>query len=125
MKTSQLVVSAYIENAQGEILMQFLNKINKWGLPGGRVKCIESDYIENIKQALIREVKEEVNLDIEIQELIGVGEFDWTDMEYDINLLYRARIIGGELKNNEPEKIREIKFMNNKFLPKIFKIFVS
>jgi len=43
---------------------------NTWSLPGGRVKTGES-----LKQALVREIKEECNIEIEVGNLIDIFEY--------------------------------------------------
>ncbi len=52
-----------------------------WRVPGGKVKARE-----NIEKALKREIKEELNLDIEVKKLLGYGQ--------DVIKLKRGRKIG-------------------------------
>ena len=60
-----------------------------WSIPGGRV-----EHGEYISQALVREVKEETNLDVEVKELLGILEVPG-DTHYVI-LDHVAAVVGGE-----------------------------
>lgn len=60
-----------------------------WSIPGGRV-----EFGEYVADALAREVKEETNLDIEVEELVGIEEVVG-DPHY-IILDYGARIVGNK-----------------------------
>jgi 8-oxo-dGTP pyrophosphatase MutT (NUDIX family) len=51
----------------GRVLLQRRDDNGRWGLPGGGVEPGES-----VRQALIREVREETGLDVEPVRLIGV-----------------------------------------------------
>ena len=64
--------SAVVVERNGKILLGERSKENMkgfWIIPGGGVK-----YGETIKEAAVREIKEETNLDIEIIKLIGYKE---------------------------------------------------
>jgi 8-oxo-dGTP diphosphatase len=62
----------------------------KWVFPGGYV-----DQGERVQDAAIRETKEEVNLDVELKELVGVYSYHRRPV---IIIVYAADVIGGELK---------------------------
>ena len=67
-----------------------------WAIPGGKVQ-----WGETLKQALQREIKEELNIDIEPGRLIKVIEFvpeQENDRFHYIILDFLAAITGGELK---------------------------
>ncbi|MBW2981608.1 NUDIX domain-containing protein [Candidatus Woesearchaeota archaeon] len=64
--------SAVIVEKDCKILLGKRNKKNafgKWVIPGGGVR-----YGETIKEAAVREIKEETNLDIELVKAIGFKE---------------------------------------------------
>lgn len=67
-------VKAVIQNEYGQILLlqrnPKLHSVDNWDLPGG---LVEDD--ENEEQALIREIKEELNIDATIKEKSGVWTF--------------------------------------------------
>jgi len=84
----------------------------RWGLPGGRHEPGES-----IEETAIREAKEETNLDVVLDELIGkymivsaVGA-ELLDVS-----VFTASIVGGELKPNEGE-IADIGWFDPNKLP--------
>ncbi len=62
-----------------------------WSIPGGRVE--KGEYLS---QALVREVKEETNLDIDVKELLGILEVPG-DPHYVI-LDHVAAVTGGEIR---------------------------
>jgi 8-oxo-dGTP pyrophosphatase MutT (NUDIX family) len=84
--------------------------IGFWDIPAG-----SRDGEESFEQTIIREAKEETNLDIEIIEEIGVN----IDAEYKLEChIFLARIIGGELMNVEPHAHFKIEFIDLNNLPK-------
>lgn len=70
-KTPYLTVDGIIEyqhkKEKGIVLIERKDPPHGWALPGGFV-----DYGESVENALIREMKEETNLDISIIKLLGV-----------------------------------------------------
>ena len=69
----------------------------KWSYPIGH---LELD--EDILAATIREVKEETNLDIKLEGLIGVYEQNRNGNNA-VKFVFKASVIGGELKHQESE----------------------
>jgi 8-oxo-dGTP diphosphatase len=64
--------------------------IGLWALPGGFV-----DAEETVEEAAVREVKEETNLDVELEGLLGV--YSYVDPHKSgLVVMYQARLIGGE-----------------------------
>jgi 8-oxo-dGTP diphosphatase len=86
-----------------------------WSRPGGTV-----EFGESIKEAIIREVKEELNVDIE---LFGQIQFfdDLRKKEQKtihwVGAGCFAKIVGGELKNMEPEKHDDVKWFSIENIP--------
>lgn len=61
----------------------------KWVFPGGFV-----DKGERVEAAAVRETKEEVNLDVEIDRLLNVYSYEDSGV---VIVAYAARVVGGEL----------------------------
>ncbi len=69
-----VTVSAYIQNKNGELLIiqraQHDSHPGLWEIPSGGLEWGEDPYL-----GVLREVKEETNLDVEIEELLLVDSF--------------------------------------------------
>jgi len=89
--------------------------VGYWALPGGRM-----DPGETIEQTIVREVKEETGLDVEIVSKIGeyveMGVKDDVEYEY-YPTCFEVKHIGGEIKKQESE-IQEIRLFRLNELPK-------
>ena len=104
---------------EGKVLLQRRTDSDLWGLPGG---CQELG--ENFKDTIIREIKEETNLDVEEKDLelidivSGVSRrnvYPNGDVVINNTVLYCIRRCSGELKWNEESK--EMKFFDLNDLP--------
>ena len=60
-------VSAVIFDRRGRLLLQQRSDGGQWGLPGGSVEIGES-----VREAIVREVREETGLIVTVRRLIGV-----------------------------------------------------
>ena len=78
-------------------------------IPGGGV---EGD--ETLEEACIREVKEEVSLDVTIDKYLGVEEYDQGIVHYyKVNYLGGTPILGGEEKEkNNPDNYYEVELVD-------------
>ena len=111
-----LVVSVILINQNRKVLLQKRPKGKKfsgfWELPGGKVKLYE-----NPEKALIREIKEELNIELKVKDLIN---FSFVNHEYKdfflLMLVYKAQEWS---KNIKPMDGQEIKFYSDKDLKKI------
>ena len=98
-------VGALIFNEQNQLLMclrgpQARNERGKWEIPGGKV-----EFGETLIQALQREIKEEIGVEIEVLELLHVADHLILDeQEHWISPTYICRITAGTPKVIEPEK---------------------
>lgn len=111
--------AAIIVNERGQILLQSRADNNKWGLPGG---CQELG--ERFEDTVIREVKEETNLDIteDNLELIGIvsggsrrNEYPNGDVVINNTALYCVKNYSGEIKWDSESK--DMKFFDIDNLP--------
>ena len=104
----KVVVSAIIKNEEEKVLAVKLAKEivgGVWVPPGGK---LEED--ETARDCLKREVREELGIEIEIVDLVGVSEEEYKD-GYWVFLLYSAKIIKGIPKSQEKKKVLEIKYI--------------
>ena len=112
--------AAIIVNEQGQVLLQSRADRDLWGLPGG---CQELG--ERFKDTVIREIKEETNLDVKENdlELIDIvsgktrrNNYPNGDVVINNTALYCVRKYCGELKWDEESK--EMRFFDLDNLPK-------
>jgi 8-oxo-dGTP diphosphatase len=103
--------TAVVEFPDGRILLikrQTVPFRGYWALPGGRVEARET-----VEQAVVREVKEETGLDVEIVGKIGeYREKGFKDeVEYDYSpVCFLVKPVGGEIRRQESE-VEEIKLV--------------
>lgn len=111
--------AAIIVNEKGQILLQSRADNDRWGLPGG---CQELG--EKFEDTIIREVKEETNLDVteDNLELIAIvsgnsrrNEYPNGDVVINNTALYCVKNYSGELKWDSESK--EMKFFDLDNLP--------
>lgn len=111
--------AAIIVNNEGQILLQKRTDKDTWGLPGG---CQE--LAESFKDTIIREIKEETNLNVEEKdlELIDIvsgqsrrNSYPNGDVVINNTAFYLVKKYTGELKWDEESK--ELKFFNLEDIP--------
>ncbi len=79
-----------------------------WVFPGGGV-----EYGETIEQSLHRELREEVNLEIQVEDLVIVCETIPPDKHrHEINLFFRGKICGGEPRLARDRILTEMGFFS-------------
>jgi 8-oxo-dGTP diphosphatase len=91
---------------QGKILLVRQNHRNFWVFPGG---TLEPD--ESLEECAIREIQEEANLEISIQEMLYVADFI-TPHRHAIDVFFLGQYLSGELKMEETENLDEIGFFS-------------
>jgi len=96
-KAPSLTVDAVITCENDSIILIKRRKSpykDSWALPGGFV-----EYGETVESAVLREVKEETCLEIDLKGIVGVYSDPKRDPRgHTVTICYLAVIIGGELK---------------------------
>lgn len=92
---------------QGEKILVIQQAAGHWGFPKGHVEDGETEV-----ETAIREIKEETNLDVEIDESHRYVEHysPKEGVEKDV-VLFVAKMIGGEIKAQE-EEVQKIKWLS-------------
>jgi ADP-ribose pyrophosphatase YjhB (NUDIX family) len=111
-------VAGVIQNGAGRILLQRRSDNGLWALPGGSVEIGES-----VREAIVREVREETGLSVEVVRLIGVYSDPRTQLVrypdgnvvHYISSLFACRIVAGELRTCE--ETLDLQFFDPAYLP--------
>jgi 8-oxo-dGTP diphosphatase len=106
----------------GTLLMQQRKNAHghgTWSIPGGHM-----EYGETPQQAAIREVKEEMNVDIINPRVLGVtNDFMPAEGKHYITIFIEADYAGGEIRIGEPDSVAAVtwqpadKMPENLFIP--------
>ena len=102
-------VEAIIQNEQHKILVLKRNNApakGEWWFPGGRVQKGET-----LSEALIREVKEETALDIEVGNIVGVYTRLFPE-RHDISIVFLCSLSNGNIRLNREHS--DTKFLSVK-----------
>jgi ADP-ribose pyrophosphatase YjhB (NUDIX family) len=99
-------VTAVVTDPEGRVLLIHRTDNDRWALPGGEV-----ELGENVSQAVIREVREETGLEVEITDFVGIYSdpkhiiaYDDGEVRQQFSLCFRARPIGGALRGSLESK---------------------
>jgi 8-oxo-dGTP pyrophosphatase MutT (NUDIX family) len=87
---------AVLFTPDGKVLL--LSDRDEWDLPGGRIEPGESSY-----DCLVREVKEELNLDVEVGRLVHAHQFEDVSGHYVFVVTYHCSVIGSFTPKLSPE----------------------
>ncbi len=84
---------AIIFDERGQVLLCHRRDRDLWNLPGGGVKSRELPI-----EAVVREVREETGLDVQVERLIGVyGKLDRDELVF----AFTCRVVGGTLSETD------------------------
>ena len=107
----KVVVAVIIAN-DGKVLLSRRNHepgYGLWSFPSGFV-----DEGESVEEAAIRETREETNLDIQLESLLGIYAENGKKL---VLVVYKARIVGGQLAPSE--EVMELEFFDPDKLPQL------
>jgi 8-oxo-dGTP diphosphatase len=114
----QHAVDAIIEDEAGNIVLikrRYPPFKDYFALPGGAVEKGETP-----KQALIREIKEETNLDVKIQNKVGVYDDPGRDPRGNVHsTAYKCKIIGGKEKMKSGDDSADVFLISREELKKL------
>lgn len=111
-------VGVAIFNDSGEVLLmkrgeKSKNEVGKWILIGGTV-----DFGETLREAAIRETREELAIEIEIDEQLPAHDHVLPDEnQHWVTNVFKAHIVTGTPTIQEPEKCSEIGWFSLDKLP--------
>ena len=99
----------FVPDEEGRILLEHRVDNDLWALPGGT-----HDFGESIEQTVVREIREETGLDVEVTGLVGIYSdprhiIAYTDGEVrqQFTLSFRTLLLGGELQaDSESHELR-------------------
>jgi ADP-ribose pyrophosphatase YjhB (NUDIX family) len=104
-------VTAIVLDDAGRLLLVHKTDNNLWALPGGGV-----DPGESVTDAVVREVREETGLDVEVRDLCGVYTNPRHVMAYDdgevrqqFSLCFRTQLLGGTIATSS--ETSEVEFV--------------
>ena len=110
-------VTAVIQDARGRILLIHRTDNDRWALPGGTV-----EIGENVPTTLVREVREETGIDVEVIGLVGVYSdpkhviaYDDGEVRQQFAICLRARPISGTLRGSTEST--EVEWLEPSTLP--------
>lgn len=101
MKTIHVTAAVIIEDGKVFATQRGYGKLKDgWEFPGGKIEEGETP-----QQALVREIREELDTEVEVQDLIGTVEYDYPDFHLSMEC-FRCRIKRGNLVLKEHEAAR-------------------
>ena len=109
-------VGAFIVNDNNELLLQkraVPAEKDHWCIPGGRLEMFET-----LEHAVIRETKEETDLDVKVIKLMGICDHIIQDENtHWVAMSYLCKIENGIPKIMEPDKASDMKWFTLNNLP--------
>jgi len=109
-------VGAVVLDEQNRILLQLRNKppeADHWSIPGGRV-----EFMEKLEDAIIRELKEELGIDVVVEDLLRVTDHIVpADNAHWVSPAFLVRVMKGQAQNMEPHATKEVRWFPLTELP--------
>ena len=116
LKSLRLVAAkAIIRNKNGDVLLlqqsdeAAVSNAGQWHMPGGIVEPHET-----VQQAVIREVKEETGLDVQVVKLLDVGEWEADIRGHHftfVGLFFECSAVAGDIKI-DPAESKNYRWIN-------------
>jgi ADP-ribose pyrophosphatase YjhB (NUDIX family) len=112
--------AALVVDEQGRVLLQRRADSGNWSLPGGVMELGET-----MGQAVVREVREETGVDVELTGILGIYTdpahviaYDDGEVRQEFVVAFTARVVGGELKgSDESTEVRWVRLPEVDSLP--------
>ncbi len=99
-------VVAVVQDDAGRVLMIHKTDNGLWALPGGG-----HDIGEFVANTVVREVREETGVDVEVTTVTGLYTdpshlmaYDDGEVRQQFSICFRARLLGGELRTSDESK---------------------
>ena len=86
-------VFAFIFKGEEQVLLGRRRDFDVWNLPGGGLQ-----QGETVTEGIVREVKEETGLDVEVERLVGIYSKPYRD---EVVLAFQCHPVSGELRSTE------------------------
>jgi ADP-ribose pyrophosphatase YjhB (NUDIX family) len=104
-------VTAIVPNDRGELLLVHKTDNDLWALPGGAMEIGES-----MADTVVREVKEETGVDVEVTGVVGiytnpnhVMAYDNGEVRQQCSICFTTRMLGGQLTTSS--ETSEVQFV--------------
>ncbi|MDH6705322.1 ADP-ribose pyrophosphatase YjhB (NUDIX family) [Kitasatospora sp. MAA19] len=105
-------VTAVVTDTEGQLLLIHKTDNDLWALPGGG-----HDIGESVADTVVREVREETGIDVEVASVVGlytdpghVMAYDDGEVRQQFSICFRARPVGGALRTSSESK--EVRWVN-------------
>ncbi|HKF25786.1 MAG TPA: NUDIX domain-containing protein [Candidatus Acidoferrum sp.] len=109
-------VGVLILNPPDQVLLTLRKRApeaGSWSIVGGKV-----DFLETLNACAVREAREEAGVEVELLRLLCVTDHVLPgEGQHWVAPAYLGRIVGGEVRNCEPEKTLEVRWFRLGDLP--------